>query len=56
MGKGRVLAVAQQVKKPTCVYKDVTPGLAQWLRIQCCHKLRCRSQMWLGSGVAVAMA
>ena len=32
MGKGRVLAVAQQVKKPTCVYKDVTPGLAQWVK------------------------
>ena len=25
------------------------------LRIQCCHELCCRSQMWLGSGVAVAV-
>ena len=24
------------------------------LRIQPCHKLRCRSKMWLGSGIAVA--
>ena len=26
------------------------------LRIQHCHKLQCRSQMWLGSVVAVAVA
>ena len=26
------------------------------LRIQCCRKLQCRSQRWLGSGVAVAGA
>jgi len=25
------------------------------LRIQCCRELWCRSQMWLGSGVAVAV-
>ena len=25
------------------------------LRIWCCHKLQCRSQMWLGSGIAVAV-
>ena len=26
------------------------------LRIQHCHKLWCRSKMWLGSGIAVALA
>ena len=26
------------------------------LRIRCCHKLWCRSQTWLGSGVAAAKA
>ena len=30
-------------------------GLAHWVRIQCCHKLQHRLQMWLGSGVAVAV-
>ena len=32
------------------------PGLAQWLRIQCCCELWSRSQMQLRSGVAVAVA
>ena len=31
------------------------PGLAQWVRIQCCYELWCRLQTWLGSGVAVAV-
>ena len=31
------------------------PGLAQWLMIQRRHELRCRSQMWLVSAVAVAV-
>ena len=26
------------------------------LKIPCCHELWCRLQMWLGSGVAVAVA
>ena len=26
------------------------------LRIQCCPEVRCRSQMWLGSGIAVSLA
>ena len=30
------------------------PGLSQWLRIWCCRGLLCRSQMQLGSGMAVA--
>ena len=33
------------------------PGLAQWVKpIPCCHELWYRSQMWLGSGFAVALA
>ena len=32
------------------------PGLAQWLRIQRCHELWCRSQMRLNSHVVVAVA
>ena len=31
------------------------PGLTQWLGIQCCHELWCRSQTQLGSDVAVAV-
>ena len=31
------------------------PGLAQWVRIQHCHELWCRSQMWFRSGIAVAV-
>ena len=50
--------MAQQVKNPTTIHEDVglTPGLAQWLGIQHCHKLRHRSQMWLGSGLVMAVA
>ena len=32
------------------------PGLTRGLRIQHCHELWCRSQMWLGSCDAVALA
>ena len=31
-------------------------ALLSGLRIQRCHVLRCRLQMWLGYGVAVAVA
>ena len=31
------------------------PGLAQWLRIWRCRELWCRSQVRLGSGVALAV-
>ena len=31
------------------------PGLLSELRIRCCCELWCRLQMWLGSGVAMAV-
>ena len=54
--QGRVPIVSQQVKNPTSNHEDVgsIPGLVQWL--QCCRKLRCRSQTRLRSGIAVAVA
>ena len=41
----------------TGIHEDagLIPGLLSGLRIQCCHELQCRSQMWLGSGIAVAV-
>ena len=35
---------------------ELIPGLAQWVRIWCCHDLWRRSQMQLLSGVAVTVA
>ena len=32
------------------------PGLAQWVNDPACSELWCRSQTWLGSRVAVALA
>ena len=32
------------------------PGLAQWVKDPRCCDLWCRSQTWLGSGIAVALA
>ena len=42
----------------TRIYKDsgLIPGLFSGLRIRRCHELWCRLQMWLGSGVAMAVA
>ena len=41
----------------TGIHEDAgsIPGLLSGLRIQHCHELWCRSQMWLGSRVAVAV-
>ena len=48
--------MAQWGKNLTNIYEDEgwTPGLSG-LRIQRCHKLQCGSQMWFGSGIAVAV-
>ena len=48
--------MAQQVKNQTwspwgCC---LIPGLAQWVKDLVLPHAACRSQMWLGSGVAVA--
>ena len=42
---------------PTSIHEDAgsIPGLSG-LRIQCCPELPCRSQLQLGSGIAVAVA
>ena len=42
--------------KPTSIHEEVgsIPGLTQWLRIQHCCELWCRSQMQLESCAAVA--
>ena len=42
---------------PTSVHEDMgsIPGLTQWVGIWCCHELWCRSQIRLGSGVALAV-
>ena len=49
--------MAQWVKNPTSIYEDAGLLLVSLsgLRIQHCHKLRHRSQMRLGSDVAVAV-
>ena len=50
--------MAQQGKHLTGIHEDVdsTLGLALGLRIQRCRELWCRSQMRLGSGIAVALS
>ena len=56
LGKVGVPIVAQWVKNPTSIYEDVglIPGLVQWVRIWCFHKLRDKIQ--LGSFDAMAVA
>ena len=45
------------VMNPANTHEDPgsIPGLAQWVKYLGCHELWCRSQTWLGPGVAVAV-
>ena len=49
--------VAQQLTNPTRIHADVglIPGLALWVKDPALRELWCRSQMWLGSYIAVAV-
>ena len=54
-----VPVVAQQVMNLTSIHEDtgLIPGfMLSGLRIQHCHELWCRSQTWLRSCIAVAVA
>ena len=54
---GVFLLLLSRLGTQQSVHEDVSsiPGLTQWLRIQHCHKLQLRSQMQLGSSVAVVL-
>ena len=49
--------MAHQLMNLTNIHEDLglIPGLAQLVEDWHCHELWCRSNMWLGSGIAVAV-
>ena len=51
--------MAQRIKNLTSTDEDVglIPGLTQWVKGTSTvnKELQCKSQMWLGSGIAVAV-
>ena len=52
----RVPLMAQCLTYLTNIHEDadLIPGLSE-LRVWCCHKPRCGSQMWFRSGMAVTV-
>ena len=58
ISQSAVPIVAQWVKNLTNIQEDVgsIPGIIQWVKDLVLCKLQCRSQIWPGSGTAVAMA
>ena len=50
------MAQREQIQLGTMRFQVQSLALLSGLRIQHCHELRCRSQMQLGSGIAVAVA
>ena len=49
--------MAQQVKNPTSIHENASliPDLAQWIKDHALSQAA-KSQMWLGSTIAVAVA
>ena len=50
-----VMAQGKQIQLGTMRLRVRSLALLHGLRIWRCHELWCRSQMWLGSGIAVAL-